>query len=541
MIREIHALPYMTEMKQLKGGVFVLSSYERVCLRMMVILALLPILWLVVGLAILKVPAWKACTIAVIISFIVAIAAYGQGTIVMGSAALEGVALAIWPILLVITAAIFTYNLVLYTKAMDIIKQMLTSVSNDRRIIALLLAWGFGAFMEGMAGFGTAVAIPASMMFALGFDPIKSILACLIANTVPTPFGSIAIPTTTMASLTGLDLSQLGIYTAMMNAILDITCPFLVVMVIAGGPKALKGVFGVTLISGLALLIPEYLICIAIGPELAVIAPSIIIMGAIVICAKIFKNDNPEYAMDTKVEPVDFNTGVKAAMPFILIFVFLLITSKLVPFINTPLAAIQTAVPIYIGAGAKPYTFVWIATPGIMIFLAAFIGGKVQGASWSELFNVFGSTLKGLRFTYITIIAVVVTAKLMTYSGMTADIAKALVYATGTGYPAFAPVVGALGAFITGSATNTNVLFGPLQTAAAAGIPGSSPAWLAAANSAGAGIGKMLSPQSIALSIGAVGTVVQGKESVIMKGIFGYFILYLVIAGAWCFFGQALL
>ena len=116
------------------------------------------------------------------------------------------------------------------------------------------------------------------MMFALGFDPIKSILACLIANTVPTPFGSIAIPTTTMASLTGLDLSQLGIYTAMMNAILDITCPFLVVMVIAGGPKALKGVFGVTLISGLALLIPEYLICIAIGPELAVIAPSIIIM-----------------------------------------------------------------------------------------------------------------------------------------------------------------------------------------------------------------------------------------------------------------------
>jgi lactate permease len=124
---------------------------------------------------------------------------------------------------------------------------------------------------------------------------------------------------------------------------------------------------------------------------------------------------------------------------------------------------------------------------------------------------------------------------------MTADIAKALVYATGTGYPAFAPVVGALGAFITGSATNTNVLFGPLQTAAAAGIPGSSPAWLAAANSAGAGIGKMLSPQSIALSIGAVGTVVQGKESVIMKGIFGYFVLYLVIAGAWCFFGQAFL
>jgi lactate permease len=525
-----------------KFGVdFVLTSYERVCFKMIVILAILPILWLVVGLAILKMAAWKACSIAVLISFIVSVAAYGQGVGIMISAALEGVALAIWPILLVITAAIFTYNLVLHTKAMDTIKQMLTSVSNDRRVIALLLAWGFGAFMEGMAGFGTAVAIPASMMFALGFDPIKSIIVCLIANTVPTPFGSIAIPTTTMASLTGLDLSTLGIYTAYMNGILDIVCPFLVVMVIGGGPKALKGVFLVTLISGFALLIPEYIICVAVGPELAVIASSIIIMGAIVICAKIFKNDDPEYQMDSNVVPVDSSTGIKAAMPFILIFVFLLITSKLVPAINAPLSAIKTAVPIYQGIGAKPYTFVWIATPGIMIFLAAFIGGKVQGAGIGELFGVLGSTFKGLRFTYITIIAVVVTAKLMTYSGMTADIAKALVFATGSAYPAFAPVVGALGAFITGSATNTNVLFGPLQTAAAAGLNGVNPAWLAAANSAGAGIGKMLSPQSIALAIGAVGATVQGKESVLMKGIFGYFILYLVIAGAFCYLGQALI
>ena len=508
---------------------------------MIVILALLPILWLIVGLAIMKLPGWKACSIAVVISFVVAIAAYGQSVGVMISAALEGVALAVWPILLVITAAIFTYNLVLHTKAMDIIKQMLSGVSNDRRVIALILAWGFGAFMEGMAGFGTAVAIPASMMFALGFDPIKSILACLIANTVPTPFGSIAIPTTTLASLTGLDLAQLGIYTSMMNAVLDILCPILVVMVIGGGVKALKGVMFVTLASGFALLIPEYVICAVMGPELAVIAPSIIIMGVIVICAKVFKNDNPEYAMSADVEPVPFSKGVNAAMPFILIFVFLLITSKLVPFINAPLSAIKTAVPIYMGAGAKPYTFVWIATPGIMIFLAAFIGGKVQGAGIGELFSVLGNTFKGLRFTYITIIAVVVTAKLMTYSGMTADIAKSLVFATGSMYPAFAPLVGVLGAFITGSATNTNVLFGPLQTAAAASLPGVSPAWLAASNSAGAGIGKMLSPQSIALAIGAVGAVVNGKESDIMKGIFPYLVLYILIAGACCFFGQALI
>lgn len=508
---------------------------------MIVILALLPILWLIVGLAIMKLPGWKACSIAVLISFVVAIAAYGKAVGIMISAALEGVALAVWPILLVITAAIFTYNLVLHTKAMDIIKQMLSSVSNDRRIIALILAWGFGAFMEGMAGFGTAVAIPASMMFALGFDPIKSILACLIANTVPTPFGSIAIPTTTLASLTGLDTVQLGVYTSVMNGILDILCPFLVVMVIGGGFKALKGVFLVTLVSGFALLIPNYLISAVMGPELAVIAPSIIIMGAIVVCAKAFKTNDPEYAMASEVEAVPTNKGIVAAMPFILIFVFLLLTSKLIPAINVPLSAIKTAVPIYMGPGAKPYTFVWIATPGIMIFLAAFIGGKVQGAGIGEMFGVLGNTFKGLRYTYITIISVVVTAKLMTYSGMTADIAQALVFATGSAYPAFAPLVGVLGAFITGSATNTNVLFGPLQTAAAASLNGVNPAWLAASNSVGAGIGKMLSPQSIALAIGAVGAVVQGKESEIMKGITPYLVLYVVIAGACCYLGQAFL
>ena len=171
---------------------------------MSVILALLPILWLIVALAVLKVPAWKACTAAAVLSFIIAVVPYGQSSGIMLSGALEGAALAIWPILLVITAAIFAYNLVVHTKAMETIKAMLSSVTSDMRLLALLLAWGFGAFMEGMAGFGTAVAIPAAMMVGVGFDPFKSILACLVANSVPTTFGSIAIPTTTLGSLTGL-------------------------------------------------------------------------------------------------------------------------------------------------------------------------------------------------------------------------------------------------------------------------------------------------------------------------------------------------
>ena len=406
----------------------------------MVLLALLPIIWLIVALGFLKLPGYKACPVAVIISAVVAVAAFGMPGTDAATAFLEGVALAVWPILLVIVAAIFAYNLTVYTKSMDVIKQMLTTVSKDSRILALLIAWGFGAFMEGMAGFGTAVAIPASIMVGLGYNPLRSILACLIANTVPTTFGS-----------------------------------------------------------------------------------------------------NPEYALDIEPKPVSSGAGVKAAMIFILIFVFLILTSKLFPFINGPLSTIKTSVPIYTGAGAKPYTFMWVATPGIMILLAAIIGGKYQGASFGEIFGKLKDTIYNLRFTFLTIITVVATAKLMAYSGMTMSIAKMLVSVTGTAYPAFAPIAGALGAFITGSGTNSNVLFGPLQTAAAQDIPGASAAWLAACNSAGAGVGKMLSPQSIAIAIGAVGAAVEGKESEIMKMALPYFIGGIIILGLVTYFGQMIL
>lgn len=529
-----------------------------------VILALLPILWLIVALAVLKVPAWKACLVAVVISFIVAVVPYGKDAGIMASGALEGVALAIWPILLVITAAIFTYNLVVETKAMETIKTMLTSVSPDMRILSILLAWGFGAFMEGMAGFGTAVAIPAAMMVGLGFHPLKSILACLVANSVPTTFGSIGIPTSTLATLTGLDPVGLSSFISIQLFILNVLSPFFVVAIMGGGVKALKGVFLPTLIAGLALAVPELIITTAMGPELAVMVPSIIIMGVIVVCAKIFKTDDSEYRVDADVRQVSSGEGITAAMPFILIFVLLVLTSKLIPAINGPLASIKTSVPIYIGPGAKPYTFVWIATPGIMIFISAFIGGLVQKASVGKIFGVLGKTFANLKFTYITIIAVVMTAKLMTYSGMTAEIASALVAGTGMLYPAFAPLVGALGAFITGSGTNANVLFGPLQTAAAAQMAPDNDAlalWLAATNSASAGVGKMFSPQSIAIGIGAVGPALKAyidankdtiddkkakeledsiQANVIMQNVAKYFVLYIIVAGICAYFGQAI-
>ena len=528
-----------------------------------IFLAVLPILWLIVALAILKMPAWKACLAAAVGSYVLAVGYYGKDAFIMATGALEGVALAVWPILLVITAAIFTYQLVVHTKAMDTIKIMLSSVTSDKRILALLLAWGFGNFMEGMAGFGTAVAIPAAMMVAVGFDPLKSILACLVANSVPTTFGSIAIPTTTLASLTGLQPAELGTFIAAQLFILNVVTPLFIVGIIAGGVKAIKGVFIQTIIAGFALAIPELLINMyAGGPELAVMGSSVIIMAVIIAIAKLMPANDPEYKVETgAVRPVSAKEGLIAASPFILIFILLIGTSKLVPPVFNALIQFKTAVHIYAAEGAKPYTFVWIATPGIMIFISAFIGGFIQKANFGTQTTVLSNTFKTLKLTYVTIISVVVTAKLMTYAGMTSLIANALVVATGTMYPAFAPVIGALGAFLTGSGTNANVLFGPLQTAAAHQLtPGHDTLalWLAATNSGSAGVGKMFSPQSIAIAIGAVGPALntfieenkidaqkadQLRHSIdassIMVHVSKYFLLYLIAFGVLTYFGQA--
>ena len=169
------------------------------------ILGLCPILWLIFALTVLGWPTYKAAFGSLIISALLSIAIWQQSFLNTISACGEGFLMALWPIIVVIIAAVFTYNLSLRTHGMEIIKQMITSVSSDKRILVLLVAWCFGGFMEGMAGFGTAIAIPASMLVALGFEPLFSCLVCLIANGVPTPFGSIGIPTVTLANLVGLE------------------------------------------------------------------------------------------------------------------------------------------------------------------------------------------------------------------------------------------------------------------------------------------------------------------------------------------------
>ena len=174
------------------------------------ILGLSPILWLIFALIVLKWPTYRAAFGSLLVSIVLAMTVWNESLINCMTASLEGFLMALWPIIIVIIAAVYTYNLSLKTGAMDVIKRLLSSVSSDARILALIIAWCFGGFMEGMAGFGTAVAIPASMLVGLGFEPLMACLLCLIANGVPTPFGSIGIPTVTLANLLNLENTTLS-------------------------------------------------------------------------------------------------------------------------------------------------------------------------------------------------------------------------------------------------------------------------------------------------------------------------------------------
>ncbi len=508
----------------------------------MFILALMPIIWLVVALCIFKMQAHIASVGAFVVAALEALIIWKMPVIAVATASLEGFAMALWPIVIVIIAAVFTYNLTVYTGAMDVIKRMITSVSADSRILVLLIGWCFGGFLEGMAGFGVAIAIPASMLYALGFDPIIAILACLIANGCPTMFGSIGIPTTTLASVTGLDAAALAFTQTLQTAPLLFISPFLMVMLVGKGFKSLKGIVPFICVASLSFVIPEMIAAKFIGADLPVIIASVCsLICSFAYATMIKKKEVPsEYLMDIPQndDKITMNKALVAWSPFILIFVLLLLTSKLVPFINEPLSAIKTSVVIYQGAQASPYTFTWINTPGVLILISGIIGGFIQKCKVKDLFKVMKDTVIQMSKTICTMLGVLACAKIMGYSGMISAISTFFVTILGSLFPLASPLIGALGTFVTGSGTSSEVLFGNVQLEAARAI-GVSEYWLVAANSLGTSAGKMLAPQSIAIGCAACG--LQGKDGEILSKIAKYAFAYVIIMALIVYFGQALI
>lgn len=490
------------------------------------ILALVPIIWLIIAMMVLKWTTWKAALGSAVIAAVEALLIWHTPVSVIGLSALEGICMALWPIVLVIVAAVFTYNLVCRSGGMDVIKRLLTSLSSDKRVIVLLVAWCFGGFMEGMAGFGTAIAIPAGMLVGMGFPALFSCLICLFANGNPTPWGSIGIPTVTLANVVGFENSiSLSTMQAIQTAFFMILTPVILVMITGKGIKAMKGMWGITLASGISMVIPMILVSYFVGAELVMVIASVCSLLITGFMAKRMK-PNPEYEMEMPEQTGKL--GLKeiavACAPFLFIFVFLLGTSKLVMPINTYLDQFSSSITFV--EGQSPVKFAWINTPGVWIFLSAILGAWIQKVPVSVFMEVLKATIKQMSGSIYVMLSVLSCAKIMIYSGMIAEIAAFIIAVTGSIYPFFAPWLGCLGTFVTGSGTSSSVLFGQVQLNAATAL-NMDPYWIVGLNSLGVGAGKMMSPQSLSIALSAVDK--QGEDSKLLKMVLPYGIGYLAL------------
>ncbi len=456
----------------------------------MLALALSPIILLILALAVFKVRAHIATLGAALFALVIACIFFSTSLPLARVPAVvaDGVSFALFPICLVVLAALFVYSVTVASGAMEKIRADLSCVSTDRRVLALLIVWGFGTFMEGMAGFGTAVAIPAALLVGIGFDPMKAVLMCLVANTTSTAYGSVGVPLLTLARESGVALDALSWRTATLQLVVMALGPFLI-LAVAGGRAALKGAFRLAFLADVAFLVPWLFAARFLGPEL----PDI--LGGL--------------AVLVVLTGVEMKKGRRA------------LSLREVLFSWAPFAC---AVALLILAALLPASIKAFAPSGLLVLVGGFLGGRVQGLSLSRLFAVLFTTVRTYLATFATIIFVLVLARVMTNAGMVSAIAKSLVAATGPAYPFFSPLVGALGGFVTGSGTSANVLFGALQAGAAAKLQVSTPL-LAAANMMGAGIGKMVSPQSIAIGTAAAMIAPRAGEAFRRIAVWFFFVI----------------
>jgi lactate permease len=505
-----------------------------------IVCAVAPIVWLYVSLCVLRLPGHVAFPAGLAIAAALALCVWERSVAEVGSAALEGALFALWPILLVVFAAMLLFRYSEDSGGMDAIKALLAGASSDRRVLALILAWGFGGFLEAVAGFGTPVLIPAAILVALGFSPMTAVVCCLIANTTPTPFAQVGIPVLTLASVTGLDAVPLAAHVAVQTLLPSLLLPFLIVIVAGGGVRAVRGVFLVTLVSALSFAVPAFALAF-VGPELPTLVGSICaIAGTMAANRWLYEatEENAGYRLD-QANPAPGGevprrmSAAGACLPFVLVLVIVLLTC-LVPPVKDALAPFATKAVIYVGEGARPLTFAWVATPGVLILLATIVTCLVQGRSLVSLARSAGALARGSGRMVAAVTAVVAMAKVMSYGGMTDEIAVWLVAAFGAYYPLVAPAIGTLGTFITGSDTSCAVLFGNLQAKAAAAV-GADPVWVTASNLSGASLGKMISPQSIAIGLGVGG--LDGQEGNILKRTMKYSAVFVLLIGLLTFLG----
>ena len=492
---------------------------------MTLILAIVPVLLLIVLMAFFKMPGDRSSVISLIVTMLIALFGFHFAIDDLACSFLYGALKAVSPILIIIVMAIFSYNVLLKTRKMEIIKQQFTSISTDKSIQVLLLTWGFGGLLEAMAGFGTAVPIPAAILISLGFKPVFSAVVSLIANSVATAFGAIGTPVLVLAKETSLDVQNLSTNVVLQLSVLMFLIPLVLLFLTDPKLKSLpKNLFLALLVGGVSLT-SQYMAARYMGAESPAIIGSILSIIVIVIYGKLTAPKEER----ARKNPLRTKDILNAWSIYLLILLLIILTSPLFPGLRHTLENNWvTRISLPVGDSTLNYTISWLTHAGVLLFIGTFIGGLIQGAGVKEMFTVLWHTVKQLKKTFITVICLVGLSTIMDTAGMIAVIATALATATGSLYPLFAPVIGCLGTFITGSDTSSNILFGKLQ-ASVAGHINVSPDWLSAANTVGATGGKIISPQSIAIATSASNQ--QGKEGEILKAAIPYALAYVVITG----------
>ena len=530
---------------------------------MSALVSAIPILLLIVLMMGFKVSGYKSAIITLAVTIVLALFAVPALGIVPEKYAgvsiygitlwsvVEGLLKACFPIILIIICAIFSYNILCETREIETIKTQFIQMTSDKGLLVLLLTWGLGGVLEGMAGFGTAVAIPAAILIGLGFKPMFSAVICLVANTVAVGFGAVGLPATTLANqvaasgvATPEELCEVATFIILQLSLMFFITPFLILMM-TDRTKIVKNV-SIALFVGTFSIIVQFCCAHWIGPETPAILGSVAAIIAMLIYNKLFIRD--EDAKDEViVEKHKFGLAktLKAWSVYGLIIFFILISSKIVPPVNELLN--QTLVTKFdLPVIGNTFKFGWLSNAGLMILLGAVIGGMIQGMSLGSLMKLLAKTTVNLQKTVVTICCLVAMAMLMNNTGMTNDIAKGLVLLTGAAFPFFAPLIGSIGTFVTGSATNANILFGKLQATAAAdlglvnqgsffGVTGNETNWLAAANCAGSEGGKLLSPQSIAIATAACD--MEGQDGDIMRKTMPFAVFWILMNGLMVFLG----
>lgn len=492
------------------------------------LLAAVPILFIFWALTIKKMKGYKASLLTVLVAIVFAIILYGMPLKLALLSTLHGALYGLFPICWIIISAVYLYNITVKSGQFEVIKNFMASITPDRRLQALLIAFSFGAFLEGATGFGAPIAISAAMLVGLGFNPLYAAGICLIANTAPVAFGAVGTPIIMASQVSDIPEMAISQMVGRTLPILSVIIPFYLVILMAGFTKSIE-VWPAIIISGVSFAFFQWFSANYLGPMLPDVIAGLASIISLMVLLKYWKpkslwrfREEPEQTIDTALK---YSSGqvIRAWFPFI-VMTIIVIAWGMAP-VKAALNSIGTAKFIIPGLQdailkadgnplvIKAFEFNYLSSPGTAVLIAALLSLPLIGMSYKEGAKTYLATLNQLKFPIITIASVVGFAFITNNSGMSDTMAMALA-STGLLFPFFSPVLGWLGVFLTGSDTSSNALFCKLQYTSAETI-GVDPVVTVSANASGGVTGKMISPQSIAIGSAAVGLI--GRESELFR------------------------